>query len=375
MEQVFVESVRSSEGNLVLVFRKPLDSEHAGAIYESSSSLIEKHHPKTLTLDFSDTGTIDGAGIACLRLLWRQCQEHQIQLEYQSAPPSAEYFFRYIESQPSPPSQKARFTFRSFVEYLGGMSLGGFKEFRTEIQFIGEFVISAVGGTFHFRRLRWREIFYYIQLSGFEAMPIVFLLSFLLGLVMAFQAAIQLRQFGANIYVADLLSLALTRELGPVFTAVILAGRSGSAFAAEIGTMKVNEELDALTVMGFNITQFLVIPKVIAMSVVGPLLTLLADASGILGGIVVGVTGLDITVRSFLEETYSALSFRDVLSGLIKSFVFAVLIALIGCLRGLETGTGEDSVGRQTTSAVVSSLFMIIVADSIFTVLFHVFSW
>jgi phospholipid/cholesterol/gamma-HCH transport system permease protein len=206
-------------------------------------------------------------------------------------------------------------------------------------------------------------------------MPIVFLLSFLVGMVMAFQAAVQLRQFGANIYVADLLSLAMTRELGPVFTAVILAGRSGSAFAAEIGTMKVNEEVDALTVMGFDITSFLVLPKILALAICGPLLTILANASGILGGVVVGVLSLDLTAASFLEETYQILSLRDILSGLIKSVVFALLVALIGCLRGLQVDKGADSVGRQTTSAVVSGILLIILADAVFTILFHVFSW
>ena len=206
-------------------------------------------------------------------------------------------------------------------------------------------------------------------------MPIVFLLSFLLGLVMAFQAAVQLRQFGANIYVADLVSLALTRELGPVFTAVILSGRSGSAFAAEIGTTKVNEEVDALTVMGFDITKFLVLPKVFALALCGPLLTLFANASGIFGGIVVGILSLDLTAASFLEEAYSILTLTDVAGGLVKSFVFAILVALVGCFRGLQADKGADSVGRQTTSAVVSGIFLIILADAVFTIIFHVFGW
>ncbi len=206
-------------------------------------------------------------------------------------------------------------------------------------------------------------------------MPIISLISFLMGLTMAFQAAVQLRQFGANIFVADMLALAFTRELGPILTAIILAGRSGSAFAAEIGTMKVNEEVDALTVMGFDITEFLVMPKIYALGLAGPLLTCLSNWMGLVGGVVVSVIGLDLTVASFMQEAYEILDLSDVLTGLVKSFAFSILIGAIGCLRGLQTGQGADSVGRQTTSAVVSGLFLIIFADAIFTVIFHVFDW
>ena len=218
-------------------------------------------------------------------------------------------------------------------------------------------------------------MFYYFQLSGANAMSIVFLVSFLLGLVMSYQAAIQLRQFGANIFVADLVSLALARELAPVFTAIILAGRSGSAFAAEIGTMKVGEELDALAVMGFNLTEFITVPKVFALMLCAPLLTMWSNFAGILGGIVVGSISLDLTAYSFLHEIYGVLEISDLASGLIKAEFFAILISLIGCFRGFETEMSADSVGRQTTSAVVSGLFLIIFADAIFTVIFHEIGW
>ena len=246
---------------------------------------------------------------------------------------------------------------------------------RDLIRFLGDFILATATVLRHMKSFRWKETLYYAQRSGADAMPMVFVLSFLIGLVMAFQAAVQLRQFGANIYVADLVSLALTRELGPVFTALVLAGRSGSSFAAEIGTMTVNEEVDALVVMGFDVTRFLVLPKVFALAVCGPLLTLWANASGILGGIVVGIVSLDVTASAFLTETYETLAMTDIASGMIKSLVFAFLIAIIGCLRGLQTRTGADSVGRQTTSAVVSATFSVIFADAVFTVFFHAIGW
>jgi phospholipid/cholesterol/gamma-HCH transport system permease protein len=206
-------------------------------------------------------------------------------------------------------------------------------------------------------------------------MLILFMISFLLGLVMAYQAAIQLRQFGANIYVADLVSLALTRELAPVFTGMLLAGRSASAFAAEIGTMKVSEEIDALAVMGFNLTEYVTVPKVFALMIAAPLLTMWANFGGILGAIAVAGASLDLTAYSFMHEVYTAIAVSDILSGLIKAEIFSVFIALIGCYRGFQTGAAADSVGRQTTSAVVSGLFLIILIDAFLTILFHAFGW
>ena len=206
-------------------------------------------------------------------------------------------------------------------------------------------------------------------------MTILFLITFLLGLVMAFQAAIQLKQFGANIYVADLVSLALARELAPVFTAMLLAGRSGSFFAAEIGSMKVGEELDALAVMGFDLSEFITLPKVLALMTAAPLLTLWANFAGILGAIAVSDISLDLTPYAFMHEVYSSLTFGDIAGGLLKAEVFAALIALVGCFRGFQTGMGADSVGRKTTSAVVSGLFLTIFADAVLTVLFYMLGW
>jgi phospholipid/cholesterol/gamma-HCH transport system permease protein len=163
--------------------------------------------------------------------------------------------------------------------------------------------------------------------------------------------------------------------LSPVFTAVILAGRSGAAFSAELGTMKVNEEVDALTVMGLNVNQFLVLPKVFALAFCGPLLTVWSIAAGMAGGIVVSWFSLDITPAAFLDETYTALGTIDLVTGLIKSEVFAILVAVAGCFRGLQAMQGADSVGQQTTSAVVSGIFLIILADALFTVLFHNIGW
>ncbi len=186
---------------------------------------------------------------------------------------------------------------------------------------------------------------------------------------MAFMSSVQLQQFGANIYVASLVSLAMTRELGPIMTAIIVAGRSGSAYATEIGTMKISEEVDALFTMGFETTNFLVIPKVIASIIVVPLLTLFSDVFAILGGLVVGVFMLDLTTNAYMIQTIKTLTLFDVFFGFFKSAVFALLISGISCFRGFQVKGGAASVGQATTSAVVSSIFLIILSNSIFSVI------
>jgi phospholipid/cholesterol/gamma-HCH transport system permease protein len=186
---------------------------------------------------------------------------------------------------------------------------------------------------------------------------------------MAFMSSVQLEQFGANIYVASLVSLAMVRELGPIMTAIIVAGRSGSAYAAEIGTMKISEEVDALFTMGFDPTRFLVVPKIIASVIVVPLLTLFSDVFAIAGGLIVGVSMLDLTASAYIAQTIKTLKLFDVFLGFAKSGVFGLLIAWIGCLRGFQVSGGAASVGQATTSAVVSSIFLIILSDSAFSVI------
>jgi len=221
----------------------------------------------------------------------------------------------------------------------------------------------------HPRRLRLEDTITHMEKIGVDALPIVALISFLLGLIIAFMSSIQLQQFGANIYVASLVALAMASELGPIMTAIVVAGRSGSAIAAEIGSMKISEEIDALFTMGFDATLFLAIPRVFAAIVVLPLLTLFADLFAVAGGLVVGVFMLDLTVGSYISQTLETLTLFEVSWGMAKSVVFAVLISWIACLRGFQARGGAASVGNAATSAVVSSIFVIILFDSVFAVI------
>lgn len=221
------------------------------------------------------------------------------------------------------------------------------------------------------RGLKWGTAIHQMVLVGFNALPIVSLISFFIGMVLAFQGAYQLEKFGAGYYVAALVGVSMTRELGPLITAIVVAGRSGSAFAAELGTMKVSEEIDALEAMGLNPVKYLVVPKYLAMLMMLPCLTLLSDLAGIMGGCLFGVYQLDQTFSMYVFATRDALVMRDISTGLVKSAVFGFIITKVGCHEGFAVRGGAEGVGRATTSSVVVSIFLVIFADLIFTALFY----
>jgi len=223
---------------------------------------------------------------------------------------------------------------------------------------------------FHGKKLRWGAAFVQMVRIGVDSVPIVGVISFSVGLIIAMQAAYQLKRFGAMIYVADLVSVTICRELGPLITAIIIAGRSGSAIAAEIGTMKVSEELDALKTMALNPIGFLVAPRMLAMMIVVPCLTILADFIGIGGGFVLAVSSLKLSFVAYFNETIAALFAKDFLTGLVKSFFFAIIIAQVGAYQGFNVQGGAEGVGKSTTTSVVVSIFLVIMADLLFTMLF-----
>lgn len=218
--------------------------------------------------------------------------------------------------------------------------------------------------------LRWKSTVEQMVRIGYESIPIVCLIAFFVGLIIAMQSAYQLQQFGATIYVADMTAVSITRELSPLLTAIVLSGRSGSAITAEIGTMKVSEEIDALQTMGINPIQFLVVPKTLAMLVMLPTLTIMTNFVGILGGYVISMATLDLTSARYIMQTMNALQFGDLAGSLVKSFFFALIISKIGAYEGFNVVGGAEGVGKSTTRSVVSSIFLIIVADVFFTALF-----
>lgn len=245
-----------------------------------------------------------------------------------------------------------------------------FKDICDQIYFLGELMVQTVSTLKQPLRIPWREVVILSQKVGTEALGIVSLISFLIGMIMAFQSAIPMKQFGAELFVADLVGISLVRELGPLMTAILLAGRTGAAFAAEIGTMKVNEEIDALTTMGLKPVKFLVVSRVLAAVLMTPLLTAYADFMGLVGGGIV-FCSFGFPLVTYLNELDLAVKVMDFVGGSIKSVVFGFLVASIGCLRGLQTKSGASAVGQATTSAVVSGIILIVIADGLFSVLYY----
>jgi phospholipid/cholesterol/gamma-HCH transport system permease protein len=221
------------------------------------------------------------------------------------------------------------------------------------------------------KRIGWKSTIEQMVRIGYESIPIVGLIAFFVGLIIAMQSAYQLAQFGATIYVANLVAVSIIRELSPLLTAIVVTGRNGSAITAEIGTMKVSEEIDALKTMGLNPIKFLVVPRTLAMLIMLPCLTILADFIGIFGGYLIAMLTLDITSVRYINQTITALVFKDLFSGLVKSVFFALIIASIGNYEGFNVEGGAEGVGKSTTRSVVNSIFLIIAADVFFTALFY----
>lgn len=254
-------------------------------------------------------------------------------------------------------------------EQLGQAVVGIYGDLCGQMAFLGELTVSAFSLLARPGRLRLRDTMLHFERAGIDALPITVLIGFLLGLILAFQSAAAFRQFGVEVYVADLIAIGLFRELGPLITAIILAGRSGSAFAAEIGTMKVNEEIDALTTLGLPPIVFLALPRVIAATLVMPILTIFSVLAGLVGGVVV-LGAVNVPAATYWQHVIASSSLSNIVLGLLKAAVFGLLVGLVGCSHGLQTGRTADAVGRAATAAVVGSLILITLFDGVFAVLF-----
>jgi phospholipid/cholesterol/gamma-HCH transport system permease protein len=363
--------VQPRDGTFALTVRGRIEIDNAQQLLEEISTRVSEA-TRSVVLDLSGVDYFDSGGAAVLLALRQRLAARRISLEISRSTPAIEGFLSLVDQDavlaPAPPASGDS---TNLASHIGAASFELWRDVRELTLFTGELMIGLWQAVTHPRQVRWRDTWLYMERAGLDGVPIVMLISFLMGLITAFQAAVQLTQFGADIYIANLVSLSITRELGPLMTAIIAAGRSGAAFAAEIGTMKVSEEVDALTTMGFDRTRFLVVPKVLSLLVMLPCLTLIADLVGVIGGLFVAVFQLDLPVQVFLRQTRLTLTIWDVTSGLIKSVVFAYLISAVGCLRGFQASSGAESVGRITTSAIVASIFMIILADAVFTVVFN----
>ena len=367
--QGVLEAQPSADGALVLSIIGSLDASSTGQAWRHALQLITQYQPKRLIIDASQLTYCDGAGEALLLELLQHQQKRRQTYEIQSLDPAyralLELYGRWETQRPEPLAPA-----ESPIAQIGHATVTIWKDVVVLIAFVGQLFLALARAARHPGLVRWKDAFVTAELAGVNAVPIISLLGFLLGLIMAFQSAIPMRQFGADIYVANLIGLSMLRELGPLLTAIILAGRSGSAFAAELGTMKVSEEIDALTTMGLEPVGFLVVPRVVAAVAMTPLLSVFAGLLGLIGGAVV-MLSLGFPLVTYVIQVKSAVTVGDLVGGLGKSFVFGIVVAAIGCLRGLQTKSGAGAVGESTTRAVVSGLVLITIVDGIFAVIFY----
>ena len=360
--------VESSGETLLITLAGRFDADGVALVWNDAVEAMEKHEPRRVVLDATGITYLDNAGSGLIVELRRRMRAADGTLEIEGL---AEGYHALLDLFPAETYDEKR-TVRppvSPVVKIGKATVQIMGDLKNQVSFLGEVCVNLASVVTHPARFRFRETVRVMEGAGSDAVPLVALLGFLIGVILAFQSAIPMRTYGAELYVSDLVAIVMVRELGPLITAIIVAGRSGSAFAAEIGTMKVNEELDALTTMGIPPVQFLVIPRVIAGVIVMPLLTIFANFAGLAGAGLV-VMGMGYPLIAYANRVTSAIGMGDVMSGLIKTLVFGVIIAGIGCLRGLQTGAGALSVGKSATRSVVAGIILVLVTDMIFAVLY-----
>lgn len=326
--------------------------------------------PRQLDVDLTDVTFVDGAIMALLVALRADLVGRGVACELIGASERFQELISLYQGDAAPtPTAKPRRP--RVLEEVGSLASGVGSSIASAIQFLGDLTAALWGVLERPATGNWKAVVTLAERAGADGVPIIVLLNFLVGFVMAFQSSHQLELYGANVFVADVVGISITRELAPLMTAIIVSGRSGAAFAAELGTMKVSEEIDALRTMGFAPERYLVLPRVAALAVVTPVLTLLGDVVGVAGGAVVGTLSLDVSPRAYLSELRTAVFAWDLGTGLIKSVAFGIAIALIGCRQGFITRGGAAGVGRRTTTTVVLCLFAIVLLDTLFTVFFR----
>lgn len=364
---------RTADGPIVLRLagdwwlREPLPS---NAVVEEGLRLAPR--PRQLAFDTSGLGAWDSAILTFLVRLLEWCRAEGIEVQRGGLPEGVQRLLALAEAVPEKKDARADEARAELLERVGQVTLSIGDSLKEMLDFLGRVVVSVGRLLVGRARFRRSDFGLEVQRAGAEAVPIVTVISFLVGLILAFVGAAQLEQFGATIYVANLVGVAMVRDMAALMTAIVMAGRSGAAYAAELGSMRVTQEIDALTTMGIDPGEFLVLPRILALAMMVPLLTLYADLVSILGGAAVGVSLLNLSTLTYFQQTFAALDIGDVLGGLVKALVYGGLVAYAGCLRGMTSGASASAVGDATTSAVVTGLVLIIVACGVFQVLYYV---
>jgi len=355
--------------NLKLTIQGRLDADSVAQIWSEAINKLSNTKPLLLEVDAAGIEYCDGAGAALLLQLKQRQEKENRQFSIKGLKTEFEQIIKIFD-----PGQKSeflpeKFLLRRIIEKAGKGCSRAWSDFKTQITFLGELLVKFLATALKPNTLRWGDTFLIAEKSGANAVGITCMLGFLIGVILSFQSAIAMQKFGAQIYVADLIVISLFRELGPLITAIVFAARSGSAYAAEIGTMKVNEEIDALTTMGIDPVKYLAVPRMIAGIFMMPLLTMFNLLFGLMGcGLV--MLSLGFSPITYLNRIQEAATLGDLSGGLVKTLVFGAMIAGIGCLRGLQTATGASAVGDSATKAVVSSIIAIVIVDGVFAVVY-----
>ncbi|GJM06389.1 MAG: glycoprotein endopeptidase metalloprotease [marine bacterium B5-7] len=354
---------------LRLAFEGILTANTLPTLWQQCIDAQQTHQPQQLIVDASAITHCDGAGISLFDVLKEKQDSSNKQFSLQGLAPKFQQLFALISQHPTDNTAKESPKLDPIAR-LGQATLNILDYLKANVIFLGEFLIELMYVLKHPKQLRWKDAWKFCEIVGPNALPIILLIGFLLGLIMGFQSSIALQQFGAEIYVTNLVGVSLIRELGPLMTAILITGRTASAFAAEIGTMTVNQEIDALNTMGLKPMRFLVLPRLFAATLMTPFLNIFMILAGLIGCAVVMQT-LGFSMTLYLHQLQSAVTLTDLFGGLFKAFVFGIIIANIGCLHGLRTQQGASAVGQSTTQAVVSGIIMIAVFDGIFAIIYY----
>jgi len=358
--------VQEQGGALRFILRGRLDSQTTGALWREAFRTLKASRLRLRVVDASAVDYCDGAGIGLLVELRRRAGA---EVEIRGLAPQFRTLLDLFPAggeDPLPPKPDKP----SLAEEAGRATLAILRDLRHQTAFVGELLSAGGRALLRPGEIRWSDAIRVAEEAGVNALPIISLMGFLIGLILAFQSASQLKMVGAEVFVSDLVAVSVVRELGPLMTAILLAGRSGSAFAAELGTMKVNEEVDALVTMGLGPVRFLVLPRVLAGVLLAPLLTVYFDLVAVIGAAVV-VSSFGHSMITFAHHVQNALSVSIFLSGTLKSLAFGLIISGVGCQRGLETGTGAVAVGLSTTRSVVAGILLTILIDGVFAGVYY----
>lgn len=354
---------------LMLIFFGRLDNVTVATLWNTCKNALLKTLPKTLILELKDVNYCDGAGIALIQMLCHQQLQLHKKYEINNLNPDFKKLFDYIEKQKVEVATP-KIIHENLPEHLGHIAVNTFEDFRDNFIFLGKIAYYFFATLLNPKKMRWKDYWRIVEDTGPKAFVIISLIGFLIGLISTFQAAPSLKDFGVQIYLVNLVGLGLVREMGPLLTSVLIAGRTASSFAAELGTMKINEEINALNTMGLDPVRFLVVPRILATMSVTIILEIFMILFGLIGCYLV-MSSLGYTFHAILNQLQQAIDIGDYIGGVVKMFVFGVVIAGVGCLHGLKTNFGAQAVGRSTTQAVVSSLIMLVIVDGIFAVIYY----